>query len=112
MPYSAMVWWVLAVMIALLLHKTKLGRFFFATGNNPAASALAGIAVKKVQALSYIICSLLAVVGGLIVSGYVGTTSLGLGSDYLTNSLAAVLIGGTAIEGGHGGVLGLSLIHI
>lgn len=43
---------------------------------------------------------------GLLASGYIGTTSLSLGNDYITNSLAAVLIGGNSIEGGKGGVWG------
>ena len=42
----------------------------------------------------------------LLASGYIGTTSMSLGNDYINNSLAAVLIGGNSIEGGKGGVWG------
>jgi len=46
---------------------------------------------------------------GIILSGYLNITSLTVGGDYVMNSLAAVLIGGNAIEGGKGGVWGVVL---
>ena len=65
--------------------------------------------MERIKFSTYILSSLLAVVAGLLASGYIGTTSLSLGNDYINNSLAAVLIGGNAIEGGKGGVWGCVL---
>ena len=48
-------------------------------------------------------------IAGVIMSGYLNITSLTVGGDYVNNSLAAVLIGGNAIEGGRGGILGVVL---
>ena len=105
-PYSTIIWVALAVLIWYVLMKTSYGRKVFAVGSNPTAARLCGIRSDAVSFSTYVICSVLAAVAGLLASGYVGTTSLSIGSDYMTNSLAAVLIGGNAIEGGKGGIWG------
>ena len=52
---------------------------------------------------------MMASVAGLILTGYIGTGSFTIGADYVNNSLAAVLIGGNAIEGGRGSIWGPAL---
>ena len=111
-PYSTVIWLTLALLVWVVLKFTPYGRKLYAVGSNPKAARLCGIRVERIKFSTYILSSLLAVVAGLLASGYIGTTSLSLGNDYINNSLAAVLIGGNAIEGGKGGVWGLSLIHI
>ncbi len=105
-PYSTLIWLALAVLMWYVLMKTGYGRKVFAVGSNPTSARLCGIRSNAVLFSTYVICSVLAAVAGLLASGYVGSTSLSIGSDYMTNSLAAVLIGGNAIEGGKGGVWG------
>lgn len=105
-PYSTLFWVGFTVLMWIVLAHTPYGRRIYAVGGNPAASSLCGISADGVKMSTYIISSLLAVAAGLLASGYIGTTSMSLGNDYITNSLAAVLIGGNAIEGGKGGVWG------
>lgn len=105
-PYSTIIWIVLAVVMWYVLMKTGYGRKVFAVGSNATAARLCGIRSDAIRFSTYVLCSVLAAVAGLLASGYVGTTSLSIGSDYMTNSLAAVLIGGNAIQGGKGGVWG------
>lgn len=105
-PYSTLVWLVLALMMWLVWMKTAYGRKLYTVGSNERVARLCGISVKGIRFSAYVLSSLLATVAGLLASGYIGTTSLNLGSDYMTNSLAAVLIGGNAIEGGKGGIWG------
>lgn len=105
-PYSVIIWLLLALIVWWVLTGTPFGRWVFAVGSNADVARLCGISVTGVRFAAYILSSLLAVVAGLLASGYIGTTSLSLGNDYITNSLAAVLIGGNAIEGGKGGVWG------
>lgn len=105
-PWSTVIWLLLALLMWWLLTQTTYGRKVYTVGSNAGVARLCGIRVKAVQFSAYVLCSLLATVAGLLASGYIGTTSLTIGSDYMTNSLAAVLIGGNAIEGGRGGVWG------
>lgn len=105
-PYSTVIWLLLAVLVWAVLRFTPYGRKVYAVGSNPEAARLCGIHSNRVKYSTYVLSSLLAVVAGLVASGYIGTTSLSLGNDYINNSLAAVLIGGNAIEGGRGGVWG------
>ena len=108
-PYSTVIWLTLALLVWVVLKFTPYGRKLYAVGSNPKAARLCGIRVERIKFSTYILSSLLAVVAGLLASGYIGTTSLSLGNDYINNSLAAVLIGGNAIEGGKGGVWGCVL---
>ncbi len=105
-PYSTVIWLVLALVVWVVLRFTPYGRKLYAVGSNAKAARLCGIKSDRVKYSTYILSSLLAAVAGLLASGYIGTTSLSLGGDYINNSLAAVLIGGNAIEGGRGGVWG------
>lgn len=101
--------WVVAVMVAVLiavLRYTSWGRQVYATGGNPDAARLAGIRVERVKGTVYILCSLFAVVGGIFLLARIGTGDTNVGSDLALNSIAAVLIGGTAFGGGRGGVGG------
>ena len=105
-PYATLLWLVLALMLWYVLKFTSYGRKVYAVGGNAKAAHLSGIKVNSIKFSTYIISSLFATVAGLMASGYIGTTSLTLGNDYINNSLAAVLIGGNVISGGKGGVWG------
>lgn len=106
LPYSTLIWIVLAFVMAFLLRKSTLGRALYSVGGNAKAARLSGISVGSTRLASYIISGAMASVAGLLLTGYIGTGSFSLGADYVNNSLAAVLIGGNAIEGGRGGIAG------
>lgn len=108
-PFSTVIWLTLALILWFFLRYTSYGRKLYAVGSSSAAARLCGISTFRVQFSAYVISSVLAAVAGLILSGYVNTTTLSIGGDYVMNSLAAVLIGGNAIEGGKGGVFGAVL---
>lgn len=108
-PYSTLIWIVLATMVWVILRYTTLGRKLYAVGGNAKAARLSGISNKTIIAMAYIFSALMAMVAGIIMSGYLNITSLTVGGDYVNNSLAAVLIGGNAIEGGRGGIWGVVL---
>ena len=103
-PYSTLVWITIAIVCSFLLHVTTYGRKIFSVGSNPLVADLCGINSDAIKLSTYILSSIFAVIAGLLASGYIGTTSLSIGSDYVNNSLAAVLISGNAIEGGRGSI--------
>jgi ribose/xylose/arabinose/galactoside ABC-type transport system permease subunit len=108
-PYSTLIWVFTAVLISVLLRYSVFGRQLYMVGSNFAASRLSGISTDRVQIAAFTLSGLFAGMGGLLMSGYTGTSSLTVGSDYINNTLACVLIGGNSIAGGRGGVAGVTL---
>ncbi len=108
-PVSTVIWLVLALILWIVLRFTVLGRMVYAVGGNAKAARLSGIINPLIIGAAYIFSALMATTAGVILSGYLNITSLTVGGDYVMNSLAAVLIGGNAIEGGKGGIWGIVL---
>lgn len=90
----------------VLIHRSTWGHKLYAIGSNPEASHLSGISARTLQASTYVLSSLLAVLAGLMLSGYVGFYDRTLGVGYDLNSIAAVVLGGASLLGGRGNVGG------
>ena len=95
-----------AVIAIVLLHKTPYGRKLYSVGINEEASRFSGINTGRVTFSVYLISAVIAAVSGFLLVGYTGTSFLDVGTSYNTKTIAAVVIGGTAITGGKGGYLG------
>ena len=105
-PAALIVWLIVNIIFVFLLRKTRFGRWIYAVGGNPSASRYAGIRVDWIMIIAHTICSVLAILGGLVLSGYIGYVDLRLGSDYNMLSIAAAIVGGTTFTGGRGNVVG------
>jgi len=105
-PNAAIIFLGLALIAAIVLRKTTFGRRLYAVGGNAEAARLAGIPVNRVRLITYVVCSLLAGVAGLVLAGYVGYADQWIGRGYDLDSIAAVVIGGTSLAGGRGGIGG------
>src|SRR3954466_11945667 len=105
-PKSLLLWVPVAALILLGLRYSGFGRMLYAVGDNPIACRLAGVRVWQVLLATYILCSLLAAVGGVLYVGVINAADLQLVSPYLLPSVAAVVIGGTSIFGGRGRAAG------
>jgi ribose transport system permease protein len=105
-PLADMIVGSVFVAVIVLLTRTVFGRRLYATGANPRAAQLTGIRVERITVIAYIICGALAAAGGLLLGGYIAVGTLNAGDPYVLNSLAVVLIGGTSLSGGEGGVFG------
>jgi ribose transport system permease protein len=105
-PTSFVILVIVAVVFGLLLKNSTFGRSLYATGGNPEAARLSGIRVHRVLIATYIICSCLAILTGLLLSGYIGYVDRYLGRGFDLDSIAAVIVGGTSFAGGRGGILG------
>ncbi|HEX5616901.1 MAG TPA: ABC transporter permease [Solirubrobacteraceae bacterium] len=108
-PKSLLLWVPVAVLILLGLRYSGYGRTLYAVGDNPIACRLAGVRVWQVLLVTYVLCSILAAVGGVLYVGVINAADLQLVSPYLLPSVAAVVIGGTSIFGGIGGYSGTIL---
>lgn len=104
---SALIVWIVVNLIALfILMKTRYGRWVYAVGGNPEASRYAGIRVDAVVIGVHVVTSMLALLAGLILSGYIGYVDLKIGEGYHFNSIAATVVGGTTFLGGRGNLFG------
>jgi ribose/xylose/arabinose/galactoside ABC-type transport system permease subunit len=101
-PVPAWVFLVVAVVAAVVLGRTGLGRRVYATGANSRATALSGVRTGWVIAGCYLAAALLAVLAGLINAGYIGYVDARLSRSLDLNSVAAAVIGGIALTGGRG----------
>jgi ribose/xylose/arabinose/galactoside ABC-type transport system permease subunit len=105
LPVSMIFWLVIALTVAWVSRKTVFGRWLYATGANATAAKLMGVPVTLVTISAYVASALLAGVGGLLFTAYIGAPSLGIGNQFLLTSIAAVVVGGTALTGGIGSVI-------
>lgn len=101
-PLSAVAWLAVAIAVAVMLRRTVFGRWIYAVGANSEAARLMGVPVKRTLIGAYVMCSVMAVLGGLLITSYIGNPSLGIGEQFLLNSVAAVVVGGAALTGGVG----------
>jgi len=104
--------WVAPVVIALLLFwtfiltKTRFGRHLYAVGGNAEAARRAGINVRRVRIMAFVICSSMAAISGLLAASYTGKVSPGSGGgNELLYAVGAAVIGGTSLFGGRGRAL-------
>lgn len=104
-PGSAIWWLVLALGVAFVMRRTTFGRWIYATGANARAAYLMGVPVTAVLVAAYILSAVLSMMGGLLVTAYIGNPSLGIGAPYMMTTIVAVVVGGTALTGGIGSVV-------
>lgn len=97
---------VVAVTLFIVLKWTKTGRNFYAVGGNRQSALMLGINVKKTTFMSYLICGLLAGVGGFVYFMHVGCGSPSNASGAEMNAIASSIIGGTMLTGGVGNIIG------
>lgn len=105
-PAAAVVWLVFTVVMVLIVRRTIWGRYLYAIGANPVSSYISGVRVPLVTLLSYVMSGVSAAIAGLVLAAYIGVGTLKLGDDYMLNSIAAAVLGGTPFEGGRGSIVG------
>ncbi len=96
----------LAIFLGLMLKYTKFGRRIYAVGCNENAAYLAGINVKNFKLIIYIINGLLISIAAMTQLSRLGTGNPLMGSGKEIDAIAAAVVGGTALSGGKGNILG------
>lgn len=105
-PYNMMILIVLAAVFSALLHKSTYGRRVYLTGGNPIMARLVGINADRITIASYVISGGLAALAGLIYSGFVGIVDNWVGRGFELDSIVAAVMGGVALSGGRGSIMG------
>jgi ribose transport system permease protein len=106
LPVSTVFWIAIGLVMVWITRQTTFGRRLYAVGANPVAARLMGVPVNRILILTYVLSSVLASLGGLLLTSYIGSPSLGIGDQFLLTSVAAVVVGGTRLSGGSGSILG------
>jgi ribose transport system permease protein len=105
-PGVVILWVLLGIGMWVLLERTTYGKQLFAIGVNRTTARLSGVRVQRVVVITYTLSGLLAAFGGFVLLGFTRTVFLNLGGPYLFPSIAAVVVGGTALAGGRGSYWG------
>jgi len=101
--------WIMIVymLVALFVSKrTPFGRHVFAIGGNERAAELSGVKVNRTKMLVYMISGFCAATVGLIIASQLVAAHPATGTDFELNAIAAVVLGGTSLSGGRGGIGG------
>ena len=108
LPVPILVLALVAVVTGVLWQRTVWGRHLFALGRNEEAARFSGVATGRLTALSYVACSLLAGLGGcLLVLDVNSAQASSFGNFYELYAIAGAVLGGVALRGGEGIVLGV-----
>lgn len=105
-PLPVIISAVIALILAFVLRGTYFGRTVFAVGINPQASHLSGINVDGVRVKVFALSGLLAGASGILLAAQLSSVQAAHGEGYLLISIAAAVVGGTALAGGRGMIWG------
>lgn len=105
-PVPLIIYIGIAILTYFLLERSSWGVKVHMIGSNEVATRFSGINTKKTLFTVYIYSALMSALAGLIMISRYNSAKVDYGSSYLMQSVAAVVLGGTAITGGHGSVMG------
>lgn len=100
---------LVALVLGGMLSRTKLGTHLFAVGSNRIAAGQSGVRVDLVRSSAYVISGLTAAAAGILMAGRNTNVPADLGNGYEIQAIAAAVIGGAALSGGRGRILGAVL---
>ncbi|NTW03450.1 MAG: ABC transporter permease, partial [Oscillochloris sp.] len=107
LPLLAMI--IVALLVALILGWTVLGRYIYTLGRDERALLVAGVQTERIKVAVYTLSGLLAACGGVIMTAWLGVAAPTAANDYELDIIAAAVIGGTSLFGGEGSVFGVVL---
>jgi ribose transport system permease protein len=105
-PVPALIMLIIFIVTAYLLRNSRYGRYAYAIGSNENVARLSGVNVARTRQIIYASSGLLTGIAGLMLLALIKGGSFNNGQDYELTSIAAVIIGGTSLKGGSGGVWG------
>ncbi|MBB3396041.1 ABC transporter permease [Rhizobium sp. BK060] len=104
LTFPSMVFIAVVVVLAAVLHFTRYGQHVYAVGSNKVGTSRAGVNVDRVLIATYAIGGVTAAIAGLLLTSIAGIGSPQAGTTWALLSIAAVVIGGTPLSGGLGGI--------
>ena len=115
-PVGLFLFLAVAVVCAIILNKTKAGRYILCLGSNEEAVRLSGVDTKKWKMLAYVICGTLVGIASIFFVAAFTTVQPGYGDQYNNEAIAGCVMGGTSMAGGlasiSGTVIGVFIIAL
>jgi len=108
-PYPAIVAFALVGGLTVLMTQTRFGRQVYAVGSNAEVARLAGYNVRRIKFICFIISSLSATVGSILLASRLGSAVHTAGLNYEFQAVAAAVLGGVSLAGGIGSLIGAAL---
>ena len=108
-PYSALVYFIIAILLHIMLTYTRFGRNMYTAGENQEACTLAGIKSGKYIFFTFVFSGLFSSLAGVLLASRLNSASIHIGGDTPLLVIAASIMGGASIFGGRGSVLGTFL---
>ena len=108
-PIPVLYMLVLGLVSAFILRKVVIGRNIYAVGSNEEAARLSGINTVKIRVFAYLFSGLMAAIAGILLASRVNSGQPTIGVGYEANAIAAAVIGGASMRGGHGSISGTIL---
>jgi len=105
LPNSVLIFIAATIVAAFVLGKTIFGRYVYSIGSNEEAVKLSGVKVDNYKMLVYMVSGLFSGLAGIMMTARLGSAQPVMGGGYELNAIAAVVLGGTAMRGGEGGVI-------
>lgn len=98
-----------AIAVGVVLHRTVLGRRIYAIGANPVAARFSGIEVNRYRMALFVFAGLMAALAAVMLTGRIGSTRPNIAMGWELDAITMVILGGVAIEGGRGSIVGTML---
>lgn len=115
-PMPILYFAIIIIASYVLLNHSKLGRYIYAVGSNPEAARLSGIKVERVRMFVYLVSGVLASIGGILLTARTSAAEVAAADGWSLDAISAVIIGGTSMRGGEGGIfntiLGIFIIAV
>jgi ribose transport system permease protein len=105
-PNAVLLMLIIYILAHILMTRTTLGRYIYAVGGNPEAARLSGIRVNLVLLFVYTVCGMMAGLGGIVQASQLKSGAPTYGLLYELYVIAAVVVGGTSLQGGEGRIMG------
>ncbi len=109
-PHSMIAFVLVALVLAVLLHRSVFGRYLFAVGKNEEAARYSGVRTDRVIVAAYVLCCGLTALAAIFIAMYTRSISpASHGNFYELYAIAAAVLGGCSLRGGEGTILGVVL---
>jgi ribose transport system permease protein len=104
-PFGAAVL-LFAILVWSLFNRLRICRYIYAVGGNPSSAHLSGIPVAAVKFTAYVLAGAISGIAAVLLAADIGTGDPLIGAPYTLFSVVALVIGGTKLSGGQGGIIG------
>ena len=101
-----------ALGVGVMLHRSTLGRRIYAVGANPVAARFSGIEVNRLRFGLFVFAGLMAALAAVLLTGRIGSTRPNIAMGWELDAVTMVILGGVAIEGGRGSIVGTMLAAV